>query len=538
SFIDFICVNSMPLMNPVKMGKNKGKSQSGATPASTANPPPQKSPEKPKQAAPAAVPEAPRVNDVEQIAEQVNNLHMQNGEEANRGDVMAARKAKAAAKAEKAAKAAAKKEAEAAAKATGEASTAAEPKLESEQKKGANQPQGKPEISREEAIAAQKAKAVQQRAAAKSSDKPKQQQGQKEESKSKSNLKQAPSSPNDSVKEVRFGVTRSESEENLMKAMIHAEHTNVKIDIPLRDIRDIIHPAFYPLVDRCENGENEGPDELCLHFMECVRQFIRKFSYPDAHQLGEMMDESLNAQLRHLSQEDKYPLPYALGNIIRQLRKEIMQVGKTDDKGRTTSVQSLMEWLDDSEQQYFSLANSAISQHLQGKIAAATKIVTYNWCPVVNHVLLDSKTKGSLKKLTVLDAVKNGPGIRHLTSLADYPGYVEYGDLTAVGSIFERGSLVLLGCSAVLSSGRVCLPRGAFQLALVARAANVPVLILAPTYKFVDRAQAATRFALLGKTPLDILPPDLITAIVTDIRLLPPSSAPAVLKAKALDDAN
>ncbi|GMT11382.1 hypothetical protein PFISCL1PPCAC_2679 [Pristionchus fissidentatus] len=537
------------------MGKNKGKAHAGATPAASANRPTPNSTDQSNKSEPKAPPAAdqgaPKAADVEKATEQVQNLNLENGEEANRDDVMAARKAKAAAKAEKAAKAAAKKAADAASKVGDEASTAADAKPDNHPKAVApKQAAAESEMSREEVIAARKAKAVQQRAEkASKSDKPKQeqkqQQGQKEEPKSKSNLKQAPSSPSENVKEVRFGVTRSESEENLMKAMIHAENTNVKIEVPLRDMRVLIHSAFYPLVDRCESGECEGADELCLLFMECVAQFIRNFSeeygkmWPDAaDNLGNMMDESLKAQLGHLTQGDRYPLPYALGNIIRQLRKQMMHVGVTDEKGRIYSVADLLEWLEDSENQYFSLANKAISGHLQAKIAEATKIITYDWCPVVNHILLDAKSQGKLRKLTVLDAVKNGPGMRHLTSLTDHFGYVEYGDLTAIGSIFERGSLVLLGCSAVLSSGKVCLSRGAFQLALVARAANVPVLILAPTYKFVDKAQASTRFALLGRTPLDILPPDLITAIVTDIRLLPPSSAPAVLKAKALDDAN
>lgn len=59
----------------------------------------------------------------------------------------------------------------------------------------------------------------------------------------------------------------------------------------------------------------------------------------------------------------------------------------------------LLEWLDDSEQQYFSLANSAISQHLQGKIAAATKIITYDWCVVFSSIYLNKimgKNNGEL----------------------------------------------------------------------------------------------------------------------------------------------
>ena len=39
----------------------------------------------------------------------------------------------------------------------------------------------------------------------------------------------------------------------------------------------------------------------------------------------------------------------------------------------------------------------------------------------------------------------------------------------------------------------------------------------------------------MGRKELELLPADLITAVVTDLRILPPSAAPAVLKAKDLE---
>ncbi|EYB92405.1 hypothetical protein Y032_0194g1429 [Ancylostoma ceylanicum] len=95
--------------------------------------------------------------------------------------------------------------------------------------------------------------------------------------------------------------------------------------------------------------------------------------------------------------------------------------------------------------------------------------------------------------------------------------------------------MVLLGCAAVLSNGCVVAPKGSMLLALAAKAFNVPVLIVSQTFKFVDKVQASGRVALLGRESMELVPSDLITAIVTDIRVLPPTSAPAVLKAKALD---
>uniref|UniRef100_A0A914RNN9 Translation initiation factor eIF2B subunit delta n=1 Tax=Parascaris equorum TaxID=6256 RepID=A0A914RNN9_PAREQ len=115
--------------------------------------------------------------------------------------------------------------------------------------------------------------------------------------------------------------------------------------------------------------------------------------------------------------------------------------------------------------------------------------------------------------------------------------------------------LVLLGCSAILSNGCVVADRGASQVALVAAASNVPVLVVAQTLKFVDRVRFHLEsFSLLGHDLFKVqtfdrsarevsaligerqetIPADLVTAVVTELRIVPPSSAPAVLKAKQL----
>lgn len=52
--------------------------------------------------------------------------------------------------------------------------------------------------------------------------------------------------------------------------------------------------------------------------------------------------------------------------------------------------------------------------------------------------------------------------------------------------------MVLLGCSAILSNGFVVAERGTSQIALVASASNIPVLIAAQTCKFVDRASSVS----------------------------------------------
>lgn len=72
-------------------------------------------------------------------------------------------------------------------------------------------------------------------------------------------------------------------------------------------------------------------------------------------------------------------------------------------------------------------------------------------------------------------------------------------------------------------------------LALCAQAKNIPVLVAAKTCTFVDKVRLDEHLATALLTePIETIPEDLVTALVTDLRILPPSSAPAVLKAKQL----
>lgn len=52
---------------------------------------------------------------------------------------------------------------------------------------------------------------------------------------------------------------------------------------------------------------------------------------------------------------------------------------------------------------------------------------------------------------------------------------------------------------------------------------------------FLQFGSYGRRISVMGRKELELLPADLITAVVTDLRILPPSAAPAVLKAKDLE---
>uniref|UniRef100_A0A0K0CTX5 Translation initiation factor eIF2B subunit delta n=1 Tax=Angiostrongylus cantonensis TaxID=6313 RepID=A0A0K0CTX5_ANGCA len=216
----------------------------------------------------------------------------------------------------------------------------------------------------------------------------------------------------------------------------------------------VVIPLYQSIIDEI--------DTLCLSFIAAFKEYLsdwtsqRQKEDRDPSSIGHDLDIAIRPQIAHLTQEGRWPLPGPLGNIVRQLKKEILKLG--------TVVRN------DCEEENFSSAYRAISDYLLGKM-------------------------------------KTSP----------------------------NGSMVILGCSAVLSNGCVIAPKGSILVALTAKAFNIPVVVVSQTLKFVDKVQSYGRVALLTRESTEPVPPDLVTAIVTDIRVLPPSSAPAVLKAKALD---
>ncbi|XP_012369295.1 translation initiation factor eIF-2B subunit delta [Octodon degus] len=134
-------------------------------------------------------------------------------------------------------------------------------------------------------------------------------------------------------------------------------------------------------------------------------------------------------------------------------------------------------------------------------------------------------------------------------------------EITAVSS--SKVSKVLLGAHALLANGSVMSRVGTAQLALVARAHNVPVLVCCETYKFCERVQTDAfvsnelddpddlrcerkdHVALanwqnhsslrLLNLVYDVTPPELVDLVITELGMIPCSSVPVVLRVKSSD---
>ncbi|CEF61305.1 Translation initiation factor eIF-2B subunit delta [Strongyloides ratti] len=298
-----------------------------------------------------------------------------------------------------------------------------------------------------------------------------------------------------------------------------------------------VNPPFLTFFSKCDNGSICGIDAICEEFIYAFQEFLEQFQPEDSEKSFALnLNAAIQPNLSYLTENSKYPFPYALGNIIRQLKREIMNLDSniSTNEAKETLNSILNGYIDSC----FVSADEAIIKNTETKLKNLPKILIYGSCPLVEKIILKSKLRNKNLEITIVESPVERNGLSFAKKLSKMGIECTYTTLNCVGNVMKNVDIVLLGCSAILSNGYAVSQRGSSVVALVAQSFNVPVLIAAKTYKFVDMVKTFEKNVkekmALTSQPLEAIPDDLITALVTEMRIVPPSSAPAVLKAKQL----
>lgn len=299
-----------------------------------------------------------------------------------------------------------------------------------------------------------------------------------------------------------------------------------------------IHSAFLQFAERCEKKRVIGVDAICVGFIDTFLKFLESYTVSGNQNMSRDLEQAMRPQLSYLTENGAYSFPLALGNLIRQLKREILEL--SPDTSEADGKKQLGEWLTNYQNLNFALAPKSISSFCIRKLQSVPCLLTYSWCPVVSRIIWDAYETGLRFRVSIIDSQEAGLGGLQLAKLLCQKGIeCSYGTFTAIDYLVRKSRIVLLGCSAIFKNGFVVADRGSSQVALVASSYNVPVLVAAQSCKFVDMVQSFSldlhEVTALMRKRQETIPADLITAVVTEIRILPPSSAPAVLKSKKLE---
>uniref|UniRef100_A0AAQ5XYT1 Translation initiation factor eIF2B subunit delta n=1 Tax=Amphiprion ocellaris TaxID=80972 RepID=A0AAQ5XYT1_AMPOC len=323
----------------------------------------------------------------------------------------------------------------------------------------------------------------------------------------------------------------------------------------------VIHPAVVRLGLQYSQGIVTGSNARSVALLHAFKQVIRDYTTPPNEELSRDLVNKLKPYISFLNQ--CRPLSASMGNAIKYIKKEISNIPSQCKEEEAKS--KLLNCIECYINEKIILAAKAIAKSAIEKISDGDVILIYGCSSLVNHILCEAFEKSRKFRVIVVDSRPRLEGREALRRLVQKGISCTYVLISAVSYVLPEVSKVFLGAHALLANGYVMSRVGTSQIALVAKAFNVPVLVCCETYKFCERVQTDSFVSnelddpddlivtRKGKTHLkdwqevpslgllnlvyDVTPPDFVDLVITDLGLgmIPCTSVPVVLRVKNVD---
>ncbi|XP_055528792.1 translation initiation factor eIF-2B subunit delta [Wyeomyia smithii] len=322
-----------------------------------------------------------------------------------------------------------------------------------------------------------------------------------------------------------------------------------------------LHPAITKLGVQYADGAIAGSKVRCLAFLKAVMQMISDYETPPEKEFSRGFEEALNPNIVHLQR--CRPFSVSMTNALKYIKMHTRQLNAKD------SDSDQKEYLLDAIQTYIrdqiEKAEEAISISVQEKIYDGDVILTYGCSSLIKHILEEANRRQKSFRVVIVDSRPRNREHEMLRQLVSQGIDCTCVLINAISYVMPEVTKVLLSAHALLANGCVMSRVGTAQIALVAKAFNVPVLVCCETHKFSERVQtdafvyneignpndlilnSGTREnqlhnplaeweSISSLTPLnlhyDVTPPELVTAVVTEVAILPCTSVPVILRIK------
>ncbi|CAH1406272.1 unnamed protein product [Nezara viridula] len=317
-----------------------------------------------------------------------------------------------------------------------------------------------------------------------------------------------------------------------------------------------IHPSVVELGIKYSSRIISGSNARCVALLNCLKEVINDYSTPAEKEFSRGLESKLGELTNYLNQYR--PFAVSMTNALRHIKSHLTQLPNnvSDDEAK----RKLFDVIDTFIREQIDVAGEAICESVKNKITNGDVILIYSCSSLLYRILAESHRSGREFSIIVVDGGPWFEGKEMLRRLVEAGLKCSYVQISALSFIVRQATKVLIGAHALLANGCVMSRAGSALVALAAHAYSVPVLVCCETYKFCERVQTdAFVYNELGSpddlakedtrlsdwnsltflTPLsivyDITPPDLVTAVVTEIAILPCTSVPVILRVKPSD---
>jgi len=314
--------------------------------------------------------------------------------------------------------------------------------------------------------------------------------------------------------------------------------------------KGLIHPVIVRLGLLFSDFQITGANARCLATLIAFKHVIQDYTTPQNNTLSRHLMTHLSAQISHLVAAR--PMSVTMGNAIRQLKLEIS--GVDIDLPEQDAKEELCGKIDNYIEERITAADQVIAQSAGLKIKNGDVLLTYARSSVVEKVLLRAHKGGKSFSVYVVDSRPMLEGKKLLTALSSAGIPCTYLLLPAIGSIIAEVSTVFIGAHSLHSNGAVHSRAGTALVSMMAKQHSIPVVVCCETYKISETVQLDSftknelgplngmfstfpitipreSLATENTTNLEILnplydltPPKNITAVVTEVGVIPPTS--------------
>ncbi|XP_050097598.1 translation initiation factor eIF-2B subunit delta [Anopheles aquasalis] len=328
-----------------------------------------------------------------------------------------------------------------------------------------------------------------------------------------------------------------------------------------------LHPAVTKLGVQYAGGTVVGSKARCLALLRMLNQLIHDYETPPEKEFCRSFEETLNLAATHLQR--CRPFSVSMTNALRHVKMNTRQLdAKLSD---SEQKECLLEAIEAYIRDHMEKAEEAICISVQEKIYDGDVILTYGCSSLIKHILEEANRREKRFRVIIVNARPREEEHEMLEQLVRQGVHCVCVLINAVSYVMPEVTKVLLGAHALLANGSVMSRVGTAQIALVAKAYNVPVLVCCETHKFTERVQTdAFVYNELGNPcelvmapkgghrdlseakPMlagwetissltilnlhyDVTPPELVTAVVTEVAILPCTSVPVILRIKPSD---
>lgn len=323
-----------------------------------------------------------------------------------------------------------------------------------------------------------------------------------------------------------------------------------------------IHHSIVKLGLQYAEGIICGSNARCVSLLCALKQVIADYTTPPQKELSRDLEAKLKPNITFLTQ--CRPLSVSMGNAIKYLKLQITQTPPNTPEKQAKA--HLIKSMDNFIKEKILLAGEAISKtYAIQKVQDNDVIVTYASSSLIIRILKDAYDVGRKFRVIVVDSRPKNEGIHCLKQLCEHGIKCSYAQITSLAYLMKEVSKVFLGAHALLANGSVMSRIGSAMVSLVAKRANVPVLVCCETYKFCDRVQTdAFVFNELGDPDdlipdqhpkgfetlhnwrqldslnllnlvYDVTPSDFVSMVITEIGMIPCTSVPVVLRVKNVE---